>query len=343
MPRTLVYAPNWLGDAIMAMPAIQVWRKWNTGTTLTLLTKPALAGLWNLHGAVDDLVLLRPGPWGTLRAARELRHRGFSEALVLPNSFRSALIPWLADIPRRRGFSRQGRGALLTEHVLPRLSATRAHQSWECADILLGEGWWPGEGLPSPRLKLTSYDLRSACRAFGLPPDGHRIGIIPGAARGESKRWPFFGEAAARLAREIDGTRFVVFGTAAETALCRQVAQSIGPAALCVAGQTSLPQFAALLATCRTVLCNDSGGMHLAAAVDTPVVAVYGLTNPATTGPLGRGHTLLRPPGVTGNRAITRKDREAIRALHAIPPERILAAVRQVLRKPRHTAPAEEP
>lgn len=334
MLRTLVYAPNWLGDAVMAMPALQVWRKWNTGTSLTVITKPSLAGLWKLHKAVDDIVLLRPGLWGTLRAANELKQYKFSEALILPNSFRSALIPRLAGIPRRRGFDVQGRSALLTERASPRLSSTRAHQCWEAADILLGEGWWPGEGLPAPNLHLMPYDMRSACRSFGLPPNGLRIGILPGAARGDSKRWPYFGEVARKLTEEVDNFRFLVLGTEGEASLCNEVCRTIGSAAKCVAGHTSLQQLAALLSTCRLVLCNDSGGMHLAAAVGTPVVAVFGLTDPYKTGPLGEDHIFITPSDVQGQRDIARRSLKATQALRSIPPEQVLMKVRQVLRTP---------
>lgn len=341
MSRTLLYAPNWLGDAIMAMPALAVWRKWNPGTSLTLLTKAPLAPLWRMHPAVDEVVELKPGLRGTLAMGRALRRCHFDEALLLPNSFRSAFIPWLARIPRRRGFSRHARGSLLTEHAVPRLSSERRHQCWECADILLGEGWWPGEGLAPPRLVLSEANLRTACRTFGIPPGGHLVGVIPGAARGESKRWPFFGETACKLGQEAEGLRFVVFGTGAEASLCREVATKIGPRATCVAGATSLPQFAALLAACRLVLCNDSGGMHLATSVGTPVVAVFGLTDPERTGPLGQGNVVIRREDVAGDRAIARNSRKAAETLRSISPERVLGAVRRILGRPRNSPGTE--
>jgi len=334
MPRTLIHSPNWLGDAVMAMPALQVWRKWNPAQSLTMLCKPPLAALWRMHAAVDEVVVLRPGLRGTLSAGLALRRQGFGEALLLPNSFRSAFVPWLAGIPSRRGFPLHARSRLLTERVERRLSAERRHQCWEGADILLGDGWWPGEGLPPPSLELQKSAIRCACRSFGLPPDGLLVGIIPGAARGGSKRWPYFGEAAAKPASEAEALRFVVLGTAKEAALCREVAAGIGKRATCVAGGTTLPQFAALLAACRMVLCNDSGGMHLAAAVGTQVIAVYGLTDPERTGPLGRGHSVIRRDGVAGDRAIARESRAAENVLRSIGPEKVLAAARQALRKP---------
>lgn len=318
----------------MAMPALQVWRKWNPGTSLTVLTKPALAALWRMHAAVDEVLELAPGVGGTLRAAREVRSRDFSEALLLPNSFRSAFIAWKAGVPRRRGFPRHARALLLTEPVELRLGAKHAHQCWENADILLGEGWWEGEGLPPPALALSPADLHAACRAAKIPPGGLLVGIIPGAARGTAKQWPHFGQAAARLASEIDLLRFVVFGTAAESGLCHEVARTIGKAATSVAGGTTLPQFAALLAACQLVLCNDSGGMHLAAAVGTPVVAVFGVTDATRTGPLGSGHVLVRRDDVQGDRAVARNSRTAAAVLASIGPERVVVAARKMLRRP---------
>ncbi len=339
-PRTLLVTPNWLGDAIMALPALQLWRKHNPGRLLTVLTKPGLTPIWSAHPAVDDVLELAPGWGGTLKAIRTLRTRSVQQALILPNSFRSALIPAAAGVPERRGFAQQHRGPLLTDRVRERFSGSGRHQSWEVADILLGDSVDDLPSLPAPRIAIGAQEVRDACRMAGVPPDALLIGVIPGAARGESKRWPHFGAAGAQLAREVERARFLVLGTAAEAELCRATAAAIGPHALCRAGRTSLAQFAALLAACRVTLCNDSGGMHLSAAVGTPVVAVFGCTDPLRTGPLGPA-TVLRREGVRTDRRIAPRSREAAAVLRAIPPAQAVQAVRRALRHPARQASDE--
>lgn len=318
----LVISPNWLGDAVMAMPAVQRLKKNRPASRLTLLAKSSVAPLWAMHEAVDQVVVLPAGTIATFRTAAQLRRQGFSKAYILPNSFRSALIPFLAGIPVRRGTAFHGRWAMVNERV--RLPATDAqgaplHQARECLILLCGssEGDLADTGFhpPPPRALV------------GLPPaSGPTIGVIPGAARGDAKRWTGFAEAVKLILREVPGCRIVVAGSPGEMALCSRVAEAIGPAAVNVAGRTSLPEFAALLGHCQLVLCNDSGGMHLASAAGVPVVAVYGMTDPEKTGPIGPGAVVVRAEGVRPSRDIARNSAAAIVALATIRPETVAQA-----------------
>ena len=329
----LVYAPNWLGDAVMAMPALQAWRARHPDARLTILTKRSNADLWRMHPAVDEVVELLPGTRGTFRTGHLLRSRRFDMAYLLPNSFRSALVAWLARIPRRRGAARHARSLLLTERVRLSRAPEDYHQSRETAPILLGDAFTPQTPLPAPLLRVPHALQTETLAAFGLADarDG-LVAVIPGAARGDSKRWPHFAEAARLLAEGHPERRFVVLGTAAESGLCREVADAVGPAAVSVAGRTTMTQFTALLAASSAVLCNDSGGMHLAAAVGTPVVAVFGLTDWRRTGPLGRMSVVVRQQGVEGRRAIARHSAAAAAVLKSIPPGRVAAAAGWLLR-----------
>ena len=170
----------------------------------------------------------------------------------------------------------------------------------------------------------TEDDSQASTRPF--------VGVLPGAARGPSKRWPpdRFASVAARLAEE-NGCRVLVLGTRAERDLCEGMAHAAGPAAVSLAGETSLRDVACLLSLCRVVLCNDSGGMHLAAAAGTRVVAVFGMTDPETTGPLGSGHALVLAEGVERSRDIARNSGEAVRALQSIPTHRVYEAAARIL------------
>ena len=326
-PRhALICGVNWLGDAIMSMPAIQAFRAMHPATRLALLTKPPLQPLWTLQAAVDELRVLRETTADTFRCAMALRRDGFDCVYVLPNSFRSALVPWLAGIPIRTGRRGHGRTALLNDRRDRRDASTGAHQQWEYAD-LLGVGNTPA-GLPAPNLTIAASDADRCLRNLGLSGTGLRIGLFPGAARGPSKRWPEarFVETGRRL-REDTGAQIPVFGTSAEADLCARVAAGIGKGALSMAGRTTLTELAAVLSRCHVVVANDSGGMHLAAAVGAAVVAVFGLTDPRRTGPLGPRCRVIQPEGVTGCRDIARQSRAAMDVLNAIPVASVYAAV----------------
>ena len=327
---TLAVSPNWLGDAVMAMPALRRWRGAHPATRLVVLAKPGVAPLWEMVEGVDEVVRLAPGNRGTFAAGRDLRARGFAEALILPNSFRSALIPWLARIPRRRGTAFHARWALVNDRVRFTAAEKAMHQSREDFKIVCGDtaGDLADTGFRPPRADA------AALRALGVPDgDGPLVGVIPGAARGPAKRWPHFAAAARLVAGSVSGARFAVCGGAGEAALCAEVAAAIGPAAASVAGRTTLPQFASLLAACGCVLCNDSGGMHLASAAGVPVVAVFGRTDPDKTGPIGPDAVLVRAKGVSVSRAIARNDPAAVAALAAIAPETVADACLGVLRR----------
>ena len=160
------------------------------------------------------------------------------------------------------------------------------------------------------------------------------MGLLPGAARGPSKQWPpdHFIAVGRQLAAR-PGCRIVVFGARDEASLCRAVAEGIGPAAITLGGETTLSELAALLGLCRVVVANDSGGMHLAAAAGARVVAVYGLTDPAKTGPIGHGHRIVCAEGRPRSRDIRRNSREAKDALASIRPDRVLEAVMELLER----------
>ena len=309
-------SPNWLGDVVMALPAVRAVREAEPATRIAVLAKVAVAPVWEIFGLADEVIVLGRGNRATFRTADKLRKRRgeFDTAYVLPNSFRSALIVWLAGIKRRRGTRGNWRWWMLNE-VVPMKGLEREHQKKEYGRILeIG--------------KLENYDIAKSndwkiksTHNSAIPQSRNPVILIPGAARGESKRWPFFAEAAKLILDKKPETRFVVCGAGAEKDLCEDVANKIGNKAESVAGKTDLKEFAELLAGAELVICNDSGGMHLASALGTPVVAVYGLTDPAKTGPIGGNAEVVRPKGVKISRDIARKNAAAAAALRSVPAE----------------------
>ena len=328
----LICGTNWLGDSVMSMPALQALRKRDPSGRLIMLAKPPLVPLWRMHPAVDEAVPLPPGPMGTLRAAWQLRGGSFGRCFIFPGSFRSALIPFLARVDERVGAAGHRRAWMLSRVVDVTPGVGNRHQLWEYMAIvgLAGDASAP----ETPRLTVPA-ESAAAARAC-LSADQPWVGLVPGAARGPSKRWPaeYFGEAGRRLV-EAAPVRIAIFGTSAEDGLCRAVAENIGARAVNLAGRTSLPQLAALLALCRVVIGNDSGAAHLATAVGSTVVAIFGMTDPAKTGPLGAGHRVITAEGpVRQARAIARRNEEAAAVLRSIRPDRVSSAALEILAAP---------
>ncbi|MBT3296635.1 MAG: lipopolysaccharide heptosyltransferase II [Verrucomicrobia bacterium] len=330
MQRLLICGTNWLGDSIMSMPALQALKRVAPATHLTLLVKPAMLPLWEMHAAVDAAVPIYRGRDGTRLTVAALRRQGYDRAVIFPNSLRSALLPFLVRIPQRIGVPGHWRRLLLTDGVAPRPAGDRSHQAGEYF-ALLGLEVPPTFAPPA----LTPSDTAQADAAHALGDAAGRplLGILPGAARGGSKRWP--PEHFASVARALvasHGVRPVVFGTESERAACDAVAAAVGGEVRNLAGQTSLVVLAAALARCRLALTNDSGGMHLASAVGTPVVAVFGLTDPELTGPLGAHDRILcGAEAEARSRDIPRESPAAEAALRRVTPQQVQAAAEAIL------------
>ncbi len=328
-PATLVVGLNWVGDGIMSMPALQAYRASHPNERIVLMVKPAMAALWAMHDAPDEILQLESGLAGARRAAAAIRKAGCSRAFVLPNSFRAALVPFLARVPERIGMPGHARDFMLTQVVRAPLPPGREHQSYEMLSLLAPETPDPVE---PPKLSV-SEDARTTATELLDEDGGPWIALIPGAARGPSKQWPreHFEEAGRMLAKELEA-RFAVLGTPAEVELCEGVARAMGPAAISFAGRTNFGEWAALLERCRVVVANDSGGMHLAAALGTSVVALFGITDPARTGPLGPARILQHAQ--QRSRDVPRDSEAARLSLASIQPGEVYEAVLQMLESP---------
>ncbi|MDP6526458.1 MAG: lipopolysaccharide heptosyltransferase II [Kiritimatiellia bacterium] len=333
--HVLICGTNWLGDTIMSMPAVSLFRRRNPGLRITVLVRSPLAALWRMHASVDDVMEVEQGLGGTLRAAKGIRAADFSRAFVFPNSFRSTLIPSLAGVNERVGVRGQLRTWMLTSILEPPVSdSDREHQAWEYVHIL-GMDDYDG-AIAAPTLE-TGESLIESCRQKIEWNKGDTwVAVIPGAARGPSKMWP--ADCFAKVAADTissHAARIMVLGTPDEAVLCRKVASEIGDSAINLAGATSLSEVVALSGMCRAVVTNDSGGMHVATAGGARVVAVFGLTDPAKTGPLGSGHKVLSAAGVDQSRDIPRDSVKARECLRSIVPDRVSVEVRKILEEER--------
>ena len=275
-------APQWIGDAVMSEPLLA--RLAARGEQLSVAALPWVAPVYRAMPQVGEVIEL-PFAHGRLdwaarrRIAHDLRSR-FDVAYVLPNSIKSALIPWLAHIPRRVGYAGEGRFALLNQR-LPNPAGRPPMVAFYSA--LAGE---PPSTCERPRLNFPASTLDTVTRAAGVE-RGAYWAFAPGAEYGPAKCWP--AERYAELARSLHerhGLPVLLLGSGKEAALCEQIAAAAPGACRVLAGKTALIDAMALIAAARGVVSNDSGLMHVAAAFGVPQAAVFGSTSPEHTPPL---------------------------------------------------------
>ena len=275
MTRVLVLAPNWLGDAVMALPAIADVRAAMPDATVGVAARAGIRPLFELVPAVNTVV-----------DVERLGHAAWDTALLLPNSFRAAWLARRAGIPERWGYRGQWRAALLTRRVAP--PAKPLHQA-AYYQRLTAELGCPGEPR-APRIAVTPAMRTDGARVLAAA--GWRgaplVALAPGAAYGGAKRWPAdrFAAVARRLAE--DGVGSVLIGSRDDAATGWEVERALGQTRMTMnlVGKTSLNALAGVLARCRTLVTNDSGAMHFAAALGVGVVALFGPTDERYTSPM---------------------------------------------------------
>ncbi len=282
-------SPNWLGDAVMALPAVRNLKTLLAGQQLSVAAPEKLAALWETCPFVDQVIALdQPRNIGAV--ATKLRAGGFASTVLLPNSLRAALEAWRAGIPARIGYARGGRGLLLTRTIpAPPRNPVRLHQKFYYLDLATALGAPGDESLP---------ELRPA-PGTGIAPEtaplaaAPRVALCPGAEYGPAKQWPVENFVAVGQALSERGFGLVILGAAGDAPLAAQLAAHL-PTAVNRAGETTLAEFIAELAGCQLAVSNDSGAMHLASALGVRTVAIFGSTEPALTGPLGPRTAVLR-------------------------------------------------
>ncbi|MEP6715278.1 MAG: lipopolysaccharide heptosyltransferase II [Terriglobia bacterium] len=298
--KIAVRATNWIGDAVMSLPALRALRTGFPDAEITVLARPWVADLYCGERSIDSVIALEgsPGPreWRVKwKLAQRLREKNFDLAILFPNSFESAALVFAAGIPRRVGYARDGRGVLLTDPMdTPGADEIPRHERFFYLEMLRRAGLIAEFDRENEGIYLDGADAarargRELFEARGLP--GPVVGVSPGAAYGTAKRW--LPEKFAQAARELGGT-VAVFGSAAERSLCEDVARQAGGTSL--AGSTTLREFIDMTAACEVFLSNDSGAMHIAAALRVPSVTVFGPTDETATGPSGTNAGIVRQP-----------------------------------------------
>jgi heptosyltransferase-2 len=305
--KILVRAPNWVGDAIMAIPAFEAIRKSRPGAEIVILGRPAVADTYHNQPFVDGVIEFdfqgRHRGWlGRARLVDELRRENFTVAVLLQNAFEAAWLAWRTGIPERIGYARDGRSALLTKPIqVPRPGEIPRHESHYYLELLRRAGWIEARGDIEPIHLLVSDAARGAMEsklnAAGSRCGAWRCAIAPGASYGAAKCWlpERFAALADRLISEC-GADVILFGTSGEREVAERICSAMKGRAISLVGQTTTRDLPALLSACSVFVGNDSGAMHVAAAVGLPVVGIFGPTDPEATRPVTQDFTLLREP-----------------------------------------------
>jgi lipopolysaccharide heptosyltransferase II len=281
--RILIRSSNWLGDAVMSVPAVRAIKNGRPDVHVTIAAPDKIAPMWNLIPEVDAIISLPEG--SLLSVVRLLKQQApFDVAVLFPNSLRVALECWVSGIPRRIGYRGHCRSWLVNQ-IVRELRKPRPPEHHSLRFLRIANEC----GAETPKIELPNPNQRSNIKRPIL------IGLCPGAEYGPAKRWlpERFAEAAAKITA-LSSAQWILFGTKSDAAIGEQIATAIGDHCVNRIGQTTLDQLIEELRQCSLLLTNDTGTMHLAALLSVPVVAVFGSTEPRLTAPLGGGHTVLR-------------------------------------------------
>jgi len=332
--KILIVAPNWIGDALLAQPLFARLRQKHPGATINAIAPVWTAPVLRRMAEIDAVLEVNFGH-GELKLAdrwslaRTLRMRPYDEAIVLPNTFKSALVPFFAGIPLRTGFVGELRYGLLNrvhkldEQALPLMAERYA----QLADA---PGAPPVRPLPEVKLRVDQANLAAALTRLGLSRTKPIVAFCPGAEYGPAKRWParYFAELATRIATQ--GRAVWLFGSGKDREIGEEIVRLSGSAAVNLCGKTDLASAIDLLSLAEVAVSNDSGLMHVAAAVGRPVVALYGSSSPEHTPPLSRVARVVRT-GIDCSPCYAREcPLGHFKCMIELTPERVLQEIRLV-------------
>lgn len=298
MNKILLRGPNWVGDAVLAIPAMKAIRRRFPEAEITLLVRPWVAGVFTSAPFIDK-VWSEPRPAGFrdwIRISRSLHEKRFDLALLFPNSFESAAMLFLGRIPQRVGYATDGRSWMLTNSIKP--SQEKRHQIHYYLD--LAAAVTAAVDHPSIEIEANAEEkshARKLLSSAGIAPDRGFLVLNPGAAYGSAKRWSEdrFAEAGDLLASQL-ALDVVIIGSEKERSIAERIQGLMRSRVAVLSGRTSLETLIGVISQSALVVTNDSGPMHIAAALGVPTVAVFGPTDDVATGPYGLRTRVVRQP-----------------------------------------------
>ena len=342
--KILVIGPSWVGDMMMSQSLYRTLKAAEPDAVIDVMAPAWCRPLLSRMPEVNE-ALAMPLGHGALglgkrrRLGKALRSKGYDRAYVLPNSFKSALVPFFADIKTRTGWRGEMRYGLLNDLRVLDKAAWPLMVERYVALAYDKQRFTRASELPHPllwpKLQVQEEEKRVAAAQFGLTADRPVVGFCPGAEFGPAKRWPHYHYAA--LAQQLidEGYQIALFGSAKDKETGEQILDSLQPHSRehChnLAGETQLEQAVILLAHCCAVISNDSGLMHIAAALDRPLVALYGPSSPDFTPPLSAKARVIRL--ITGYHKVRKGEAEEgyHQSLIDIKPARVIAELKTLL------------
>jgi heptosyltransferase-2 len=304
--RIVVRGTNWVGDAVMTIPALRQLRRLFPKAHITLATRSWAEGLFADADFLDALqVHDGSGLRSVVQQVRQWRKGNFDLAILFPNSLETALVASLARVPLRIGYATEGRQALLTHPLaLPEWRSSK-HEVFYYLQIVAELEWWLTKGQtfqdtqPDGSLEVSAA-RKSAARAFlsehGIAGSERTVALCPGSINSRAKRWPT--ERYAALADKLidDGARVLLVGSAGEAEVSAEVARHMRRDPVLLTGQTDLAQLVAVLSLVDLLVTNDTGPAHIASALGRPTLVIFGPTNPLTTRPFSPYGEIIREP-----------------------------------------------
>ncbi|MGB6380719.1 MAG: lipopolysaccharide heptosyltransferase II [Syntrophobacteria bacterium] len=335
--KILIVAPNWIGDAVLSLPVVdgcaQFWPK----AELTVLARAGVATLFEARESAVRLIGYQRGNGphrigNLLGLGWRLRRERFNLALLLPNSLSSAMVAWLAGVPERLGYSTDGRGWLLTQRLEDRRKERGLHQVDYYLGLIHSLGAYQVDRIPQLKLRSKITDRAMALmEGLGIDKNDLLIGVHPGAAYGETKRW--FPERFAAVLERLhrSGRRFLLLGGTGEEPLAEQISAEMDHPVINLIGRTTVAEVLALIGRCSLFLSNDSGLMHVAAALNIPQVALFGSTDPQKTAPLNNRAVVIHPEHVGCTPCFKRSCPEDLECMKAITVEEVAVTAENLL------------
>jgi len=297
--RILIRGTNWVGDSVMSLPAIASIRRNFPEAAITILVKPWVQGLYSYCPDIDTVMILdrqRGKLASSYQVIKDLKKQQFDLSILLQNAFEAALLTFLAGIPYRVGYNTDGRSWLLSHSVPVAREILEVHQVHYYLNLMKSLGWETGDC--SPRIVIPAKRREEAehfLRKKGIEKKNLLLGFNPGAFYGSAKCWlPERYAALADKAAQQWGAQNIIFGTAHDMPMVKEMVEHMQTTPFLAVGETSLEELIALISMCSLFITNDSGPMHIAAAIGIPVVAIFGSTDPVTTAPYGNQHTVIR-------------------------------------------------
>lgn len=340
--KTLIIGPSWVGDMMMSQSLYRTLKQLNPDNEIDVMAPSWCRALLNKMPEVNQSIDMPLGH-GELelterfKLGKSLRESNYDQAIVLPNSLKSALIPFFAKIPKRTGWKGEMRFGLLNDirklnkqafplmvqrYVALAYPRHEIHSANELPQPLL----WP-------KLNIEQNEVNEALINFNIPQDVPLIGFCPGAEFGPAKRWPDYHYAALADMIVKQHAKILIFGSAKDREVGEQIIARMTHGEQCInlAGKTTLEQAVNLIASCKAIVTNDSGLMHVAAALDRPLVALYGPSSPDFTPPLSDNAEVIRL--ITGYHRVRQGDAEQgyHQSLIDIKPDNVFEALMKLI------------